>query len=48
MDLARCRRVNPVNGLTFSRKPRDQTVASWNHRCARLGGCNLVLRGKNP
>ena len=32
-----------TNGLTFSRKPREQTVAILHYRCARIGGCNVLL-----
>jgi hypothetical protein len=35
----------PPNGLTFSRKPREQTVSNSDCRCARLGGCNVLLGG---
>ena len=33
------------NGHTFSRKPREPTVAIPINRCARIGGCNVVLDG---
>ena len=35
--------VCPANGSTFSRKPREQTVANPNSRCVRLVGCNVLF-----
>jgi hypothetical protein len=32
-----------ANGLTFSREPREQTVANWKRHRARIGGCNVLL-----
>jgi hypothetical protein len=32
-----------ANGSTFSRKLREQNVASVNYHCARLDGCNVLL-----
>jgi hypothetical protein len=31
------------NGSTFSRKPREPTVAKWERHRARIGGCNVLL-----
>jgi hypothetical protein len=35
--------VDPANGSTFSREPRERTVAISSHRRALLGGCNVLL-----
>jgi hypothetical protein len=40
---ASANRGRPPNGLTFSRKPREQNVANPNSRGARLGGCNAFV-----
>src|SRR6266566_42420 len=32
-----------TNGLTFSRRPREQNVANWNWHRARLVGCSVLL-----
>lgn|GEM_PF-6912443 len=37
-----------ANGLTFSRKPREQTVEDLDHSRARLGGCIVFLGDPLP